>query len=72
MVLFFNKGFISLLACQRIAAQAVPFGIYGKQAFGVLGVAADVRIFFKKNDFFAEFCALNGSREAGRTGADND
>ena len=39
---------------------------------GELGVAADVRIFFKKNDFFAEFCALNGSREAGRTGADND
>ena len=62
MVLFFDEGFIGLLACQRIAAQTVPFGIYGKQAFGMLGVTADIRIFFKKDDFFAEFCALNSGR----------
>ncbi len=38
MVLLLNKGFISLLASQRITAQTVPFGIDGKQAFGMLRI----------------------------------
>ncbi len=59
VVLAFDELTIGFLTCERIASKTVPFGIHGKKAFGVLGIAADIRILFKQNHFFTEFSALN-------------